>query len=207
MSALRPEHRLHAPNHTCKGRRTPLSCQLPKWNALIVTAALAFAPGLAPAQASELREEYDVKAALLLHFISLSRWDERALPSGSDHDFIIGVAGRDPFSKRARALLTRRSTRSKNPIRFVHVTDARSAAQCHLLFLPRTMKVEDANAFVRSVAGKPVMTVSEEARVGGAFRFHMLGKKVRFHANRTAIKNAGISVSSRLLKFSSKPRK
>ena len=170
---------------------------------LTVLALVAF--GAFPPQPVALQQsagtslEYQVKAAYILNFVSLTEWPAAALgPALSP--FRICVSGADAF-RGVLANTVRGGSVQGHPLvveRFSHMT----AQTCQVLFVPAADAGQTA-AMLRNLGSAPVLTVGEaEAFLGGGgvVRFVIDQGHVRFDVNRRSAEEHGLTLSSRLLK-------
>lgn len=142
--------------------------------------------------------EYQVKAAFLLNFANFVQWPQGSL---GDDTFIIGILGEDPFGNNTDSLKGKTVKGRRVVIkRYDDPEDAREAA---ILFisgpeqrsLPHIMKI---------LKGHPVLTIGDHpkfCRSGVMINMHLLRKRVRFNINLTAAHQAGLEISSQLLKL------
>ena len=88
------------------------------------------------------------------------------------------------------------------PIDIRRVTSPDEARHCEILFIPRSVPLEQQNAVLRALRGLPILVVGESdgfvAR-GGDVQFFLQGNKVRFAFNADLAKQEILKVSSKLL--------
>ncbi len=146
--------------------------------------------------------EYQVKAKYLYNFSRFVDWPDQAFPH-SDTPYIIGILGEDPFGIDLDKTVEGKKVKGRNFIvkRFHRIDDLEF---CHILFIG----VPDQKKSIRIIdklKETSILTVSERkkfAHDGGIINFITKEKKIRFEINRQAAKNAGINISSKLLKQS-----
>lgn len=158
--------------------------------------ALALALVLLVPAAAQAISEYKVKAAFLLNFGKFVEW-----PSGKG-DLEICVLGEDPFGSTLDDTLSGRKIGAR-PVRARRIDDAGSARSCAILFVSRRGN-DGLDAVVSAVKGSPVLLVGEQdrfAKRGGMINFVEVDQKIRFEINETAAKQAGLKISSQLLKL------
>lgn len=151
--------------------------------------------------------EYQVKAAYLYDFSRFIEWPVRPAAESSG-PFAICVLGKDPFGP---ILDTTVSGQGGGPQSLVarRLTKPEDALGCRILFVGAS---EDSHLKeILSVLGKAsVLTVSDIPRFserGGMIEFVLKGDRVRFEVNLTNAVNAGLAVSSDLLKVALAVRK
>ncbi len=145
--------------------------------------------------------EYEVKAAFLLNFARLVQW-----PSSAFHDaeepIFLGVLGRDPFDGALQSLVEGRKAGPRT-IHVKHIANVRDITSCHMVFVsaPETAPVTEILAAARGASVLLVGDAHDFARKGGAINFYSDEGKVRFAINRQAAEDAGLKISSRMLRL------
>lgn len=151
--------------------------------------------------------EYQVKAAYLYNFSRFIEWpvqraSEKAAP------FAVCVLGKDPFGPILDTTLSGEGIGGTNMIA-KRVSKPQEALACRILFVGASE--EDHLKEILAVLGKAsVLTVSDIPRFsqrGGMIEFVLEGDKVRFEVNLTNATDAGLNVSSDLLKVAVAVRK
>jgi hypothetical protein len=77
------------------------------------------------------------------------------------------------------------------------------AGGCHVLFVGET-EAAHAEQVVAQVSARPILTVGDAegfARRGGMINFTRRGSRLGFEINRSAVRRAGLDLSSQLLKL------
>lgn len=148
--------------------------------------------------ASAVSKEYEVKAAFLYNFAKFIEWP----PDPPGEFFIIGILGDDPFGPVIDQLLLNKTIKDKKVLvrRFRGVNELEF---CHILFVSASAANQAQSAFDR-FKGSAVLTVGEAsgfARSGGVVNFYIQENKVRFEINQKAAGEAGLKISSQLLKL------
>jgi hypothetical protein len=147
--------------------------------------------------------EYEVKAAYLLNFGKFVKWPPASISSGAAN-FAICVLGDDPFGPILDATVRDEKVDGKNIVarRISHLHDVNG---CHVLFISRS-KEKQARSFLPSLAKIGVLTVSDMPGFldhDGMIQFTFAGNRVRFAVNLDSVQNAGLTLSSELLKVAS----
>jgi hypothetical protein len=153
-------------------------------------------------------KEYEVKAAYLVNFSKFieSPHGASAPPNGAgqaDEPFAICVLGRDPFGPALDAAVAGESV-GRHPLVPRRVANAREAPGCRVVFI-----AEDDRELRKDLAAldkSAILTVGDQPEFlkrGGMIQFVLEGNRVRFEVNLTAVKKAGLSLSSELLKVAS----
>ena len=142
--------------------------------------------------------EYDVKAAFVLNFARYVEWPTpRRTPP-----LQVCVLQSNPFGQRLEAVVAGEQWQG-GTIDVRLVADMRSAAKCHLLYVPLAAG-DRFSAGLSAVSGLPILTVGEHdgfLEQGGMIRLFLEENRVRFSINQRAADAAGLQVSSRLLRL------
>ena len=146
-------------------------------------------------------DEIDYKANFIVKLLQYVEW-----PAGADKDasgaISIGVQGDSPLTPVLETLAAD-GAKDGTPINVKTVAIGADIADCQILFIS-SKETSDLAKILKAVAGKPVLTVSDceyFARYGVMLNFYKDGDKVKFEHNRRTTKEAGLKVSSRLLKM------
>jgi len=165
------------------------------------TPSVAATPATPAATLAASATEYEVKAAFLYNFTRFVEWPPEALRDG-DEPFVIAILGRDPFGSvldetvagktvAGHRIEVRRATR---------VDDVRDA---QMVFVSASERATAA-AILKVLVRPGVLTVGDTegfADRGGAINFTLQARKVRFEINPGSAEQAGLKMSSQLLKL------
>jgi len=155
-----------------------------------------------PSESSGQVTEYEIKAAFLYNFGKFVEWPEETLRD-PEAPFIIGILGQDPFGKILDRLVAEgRLKNHKITIkRFERLPDLEF---CHILFIGKSEKKRLPD-IIEKIEQQCILTVSE---IQNFIDFDgMIGlittpeNKVRFEINLAAATDAGLKMSSRLLRL------
>lgn len=166
-----------------------------------VVALLASVPAASAATPGQSPGEHEVKAAFLYHFAHLVEWPALA----PDEPMIVAVVGADPFGPALEQALAGKAVRSR-PLRLQRFRGPAlvDGTRVHVLFVGGGDDVFTARALA-AVAGQPVLTVGEAPRFaerGGMIGFRVTPEgRVAFDINLARAENAGLRLSSQLLKL------
>ena len=159
----------------------------------------------ATAQGTSVSAEYHKKATYIVNFTSFVAWPSEAMEDTSK-PFIIGIFGDNPFGGMLTGLTAHARVKGKRVVvrPFPNTTDLDELTACHLLFINRAER-----ARVTGIMGKlwrsPILTVSDfegfAGRHGGIVNFVERQGRIRFEANITAARRAGLKIDSRLLRM------
>lgn len=143
--------------------------------------------------------EYQIKAAFLYNFAKFVEW-----PANSFRDegspFQICVMGRDPFGE-VLLNITREKTVNGRKFEVDTVADLEHARTCHILFVAASVRMP-VQQIIDGLHGASVLTVGDTkgfAEQGGMINFVLQDDRVQFDVSRTAVEQAGLKISSKLL--------
>jgi len=140
--------------------------------------------------------EYQVKAAYLFNFTKFVTWNSP--PASSTFD--VCIMGRDPFG-RALDSVTEGEQVDGHKVVVRRVGSTEEAAACRVLFLSSSEEGRERTVLESLPHG--MLTVSDIPRFvqhGGMIEFVREGDRIRFQVNLPAAENAGLTLSSELLK-------
>ena len=180
-------------------RRTKAATGLRSGLAAGLLAAGLLAPGRG--LRAEVAPEYQVKAAYLYYFATFVDWPARALERHPG-SLVIGVLGADPFGSLLEETLRGKTAHDRRFVvkRFTRVKDALDS---HILFVCASEE-ERLPIILKALQGAQVLTIGETdgfAERGGQIGLRTEGGKVRFQVNVAAAEQAGLRISSQLLKL------
>lgn len=146
-------------------------------------------------------KEYQVKAAFLYYFGKFVEWPETAF-GGANSSFVMCILGEDPFGKELETVIQGKLIQ-KRPILIRRIQKTSEVEACHLLFISSSEQKNISEA-LSVTEGAGVLAVGETPRFieqGGAIQFLLRDNKVRFAINMTRTTQAGLKMSSQLLKL------
>jgi uncharacterized protein DUF4154 len=150
---------------------------------------------LTPCGSAEL-PEYQLKAAYLYNFAQFTAW-----PAGIGKRLTLCVFGSDPFGADLDRLQDKLvGTHTLQVQRGVALGEV---AGCQVLYISRDA-VGSLPALLGRIGRKPVLIVTDSpgaARVGAMLNMTVAQNRVTFEANRRAANDAGLELSSRLLRL------
>lgn len=151
--------------------------------------------------------EYEVKATYLYNFGRFVQWPQEAVAAKGD-SFSICVFGQDPFGAVLDTTLSGESINGKAVVA-KRVSKPQDALDCRILYI----SVSEESRLKEILAGldkSGVLTVSDIPQFsqrGGMIQFVVVGNKIRFEVNLTSAQDAGLTLSSDLLKVAVAVRK
>ena len=149
--------------------------------------------------------EYQIKAAYLLNFAKFVTWPSSA--AAPRNEFKVCIAGDDPFGPVLDATLRGESIEGRRVVA-QRVANEQIAGECDVLFLSRSAEGQ-ARRILAGLKGSSVLTVSDMPGFierGGMIQFVTQADRVRFRVNLDAAEDAGLTLSSELLKVASEVR-
>ena len=152
-----------------------------------------------PEQAQVTRE-YQLKAAFLYNFCQFVDWPANAF-TRNDEPLIIGVFGDNPFGHYLDETVKGEKI-DQHPI-VVKYYDNNENGKCHLAFIALN-DPEQSSEIVKTLKGKSTLTIGDQRwflEQDGMIRFVNSDNKIRFQINVDAVKEAGLEVSSKLLRL------
>jgi hypothetical protein len=166
--------------------------------AVVTACALLEAPVL-HTQVSK-PNEYQVKAVYLYNFGRFVEWPARAA-SAKDDSFAICVLGQDPFGAALDSALAGESIDGKSVVA-KRISTPQDALTCRILFISSSEDVRLKDDLI-ALGKTGVLTVSDMphfSQRGGMIQFVSEGNRIRFEVNLTIAQDAGLTLSSELLK-------
>jgi len=146
--------------------------------------------------------EYQVKAAYLYNFGKFVSWPADAGPTS---EFDVCILGTDPFGSLLDATVSDSTINGKRVIAR-RITRAQDAASCRVVFIAAS-ESQRLGSDLAVLSKLHILTVSDNPHFlerGGMIQFVLEGDRVRFAVNLTAAQEAGLTLSSELLKVATK---
>jgi hypothetical protein len=153
-----------------------------------------------PSDDQALREEYNVKLAFLYNFGRYVEWPADAFARDGDA-FVIGVLGADPFHGALDEIARSHKVHGR-PISVRYFASLADYRPCQVLFLVRSVPLEQQNAVVRKLLRAPVLLVGETegfAARGGCVNFYREQQNIRFEINVEAVRGQRLQINAKLL--------
>ena len=143
-------------------------------------------------------DERQVKAAFLNKLPMFVKWPEAYQPS--DH-VVIGFLGMNPLKPFIKEI-EGQGIKGKKVVT-KQILSVREARQCHMVFIGSSER-DRLGYILSALSSLPVLTVSDSegwAKQGIMVNFYEEQGMIRFEVNVDAAKNAGLVLSSQLLKL------
>lgn len=160
---------------------------------LLAGAGLAVIASLAPATSLP---EYQLKAAFLYNFANFTEW-----PASVGATIQLCVYGPDPFGAFLDDMDGAKLGSRKIAVRRTNQFDA--LAGCNLVFVA-TPALASLPRIVEAAKGKPLLTVvegGEQPGRGAAITLTLDSSRVAFEVNMAAVRDANLTLSSKLLRL------
>jgi hypothetical protein len=151
---------------------------------------------IVPAARAEDLPEYRIKAAFVYNFALFTEWPAELGPVLN-----LCILGQDPFGKEADELQGKAVGARRVGVRRIGIRD--SLEGCHVVFIAQSA-LDGLPLVLDRLRGNPVLTVADSAdaaRQGVAINMSTGQAKISFEANLKAARNAGLKLSSKLLRL------
>ena len=187
------------------GYQRTVNLMLRRLRILIValSVSLSWAPGaLAQDRDSSNSSEYLIKAGFIFNFAKFVEWPPATFAQ-ADSPIVIGILGTDPFGAIIDQIVQDKKIGARGFVvkRLKWGADPKDLRECKILFVGASESAH-IDELVQIVRGLPILTVGETpgfAERGGVIRLVLEDNKVRFEVNVEAARQAGLTISSRLL--------
>jgi hypothetical protein len=149
------------------------------------------------AMAANVDIETQVKAAFIYNFARFVEWPTRVTPG----PLRIGVLGHGDLESALGEIIRGKSANGR-AIEVTRMNTLAEADQCEILLIERS-ESKHLRDITQALAGKPVLTVCDGGnclREGAMIAFQIVQESVRFRINQEAAEQAGMKISSQLLK-------
>jgi hypothetical protein len=180
-------------------------CVWPRPTAVIVMLALLHIPILQAQQPKV--SEYQVKATYLYNFGRFVQWPPN-VAAAEGNSFSICVIGQDPFGSALDSILAGETIDGKAVVA-KRVAKAQDALNCRVLYISSSEESR-LKQVLMGLDKAGVLTVSDIPQFsqrGGMIQFVTAGNKIRFEVNLASAQEAGLTLSSDLLKVAATVRK
>ena len=160
---------------------------------LLAGASLTVAAGLAPAAGLP---EYQLKAAFLYNFANFTEW-----PASVGSTIQLCVYGPDPFGPYLDDMEGAKLGQRKIAVHRTNQFDA--LAHCNLVFVAAPA-MASLPRIVEAAKGKPLLTIVDSAELpwrGAAITMTLDSARVTFEVNMAAVRDARLTLSSKILRL------
>ncbi len=165
-----------------------------------VVGIVVFAISMFGASPLLAQSEDEIKAAFLLNFARYVEWPESAF-SSLDSPVQICTLESDGFDSVVASTIEGKMIGPRS-VEVAAVAGPEFAGGCHILFLGNGSR--SGNEVVETLRKSSVFTVGNDqgfAKQGGIANFYRVGNRIRFEINPNAAQDAGLKISSRLLRL------
>ncbi len=167
----------------------------------LIVGALLLLHGVRATAELPVAGEYQVKAAFLYNFGRFVEWPPEAFAQPTA-PLRVCVVGSDPFGADLDEVIQGK-TIGEHKLLVLRLARAEQATQCHIAFLGGAESA-DLDRSLAALRSSSALTVGESAdflQAGGMILFTIRDNKVHFSVNLNAASEAGIKISSKLLKL------
>jgi YfiR/HmsC-like len=168
-----------------------------------LSVSLSWAPAaLAQGRDSSDSSEYLIKAGFIFNFAKFVEWPPASFAQ-PDSPIVIGILGTDPFGTIIDQIVQDKKIGGRGIVlkRLKWGADPKDLKECKILFVGASERAH-LDELVQTLRGLPILTVGETpgfAEHGGVIRLVLEDNRVRFEVNVEAARQAGLTISSRLL--------
>jgi hypothetical protein len=153
------------------------------------------------ASSSETKLEHQVKAAALYNIVAFTDWPVTAFAS-PEAPLVVGVLGQGPVAALLDEFVANETWQGRR-IHLRRISSVAEARFCHVLFLANS---EHARwpSMAANLERLPILTISDAnnfARRGGIIELGVERNKLRLLVNLGAAQNAGLTISSKVLRL------
>jgi hypothetical protein len=144
--------------------------------------------------------EYQVKAVFLFHFTQFVQWPRNAF-ADRNAPLIIGVLGEDPFGEYLDQTV-QGETVDGRPIAVRRYSRPEDIGEVHVLFISASEN-DNLESTLAQLQGRSILTVADGegfAERGVMVRLRTAQNRIRLRINVASVREAGLSVSSKLLR-------
>ncbi len=144
--------------------------------------------------------EYLVKSAFIYNFAKFVEWPDEAFSSTSA-PIILCILGNDPFGATIETISGKVIRGRKLKVKVISKIE--DIDKCHILFVCRSEK-DHLKQFLDIMKNTESLTIADMngfADQGGIINFIKSGNKIKFEINLDAANDAGLRISSKLLKL------
>jgi len=168
-----------------------------------VFSVLVFLAGITTVASGQQSIEYEVKAAFLYNFAKFVQWPANTAHSSSN--ILFCIIGNDPFGPSIDEL--EKKEIGGRSIRVRRLKTPEESSGCHILFVSESESGDITNLLQMFAQERGLLTVSDIegfSRRGGIIEMFLKDGKVRFSVNIAAAGQAGIDMSSKLLRLATR---
>jgi hypothetical protein len=157
------------------------------------------------AEAINPQYEYNVKAAFIYSFGRYVEWPKTAF-DGRDDAFVIGIYGDDAIGQILDRIAQAKTIQGRHII-VQRMATIEKLQPCHILFVSRSVPMEQQFAIINKMRNKSTLLVGESpgfGERGGGINFYLESGTVRFEINVEAVKQEKLLLDAKLLNLGKK---
>jgi uncharacterized protein DUF4154 len=135
----------------------------------------------------------------ITHFIE---WPEHSNVKNNTSSFNLCILGDSPFRGALKTLADRIKIKNKS-VKILRFSRLNLRASCDILFITDSYRL-NISTMLKKIQTQPILTISDTpgfAQKGVIFNFVNIENRLRFEINSMAAQQAGLKISSRLLKL------
>ncbi len=153
-------------------------------------------------QTTEISQEDNLKAVFIYNFLQYVEWPNAADDTNVTENFIIDIYG-DHSLVTPMVEIAEKKTVGDRKIMVSRRDNIEEIGDSHILFIASTKK-NQLEQIMKLLESKPVLTIGDTdgfAKQGVAINFVVVNDKLKFEMNLQTIMDAGLMVSSHLLRL------
>jgi len=145
--------------------------------------------------------ERRLKAVFLFNFTQFVQWPQNALPADQS-PFVIGILGPNPFGVYLEEIISDEKVNG-HPLTVHYYNQVEEMQACHILFV-NIADIKKQEETIAALKNRNILTVSDSydfLQKNGMIRLYTSENKIKIQINLEASKNAGMEISSKLLRL------
>jgi len=173
----------------------------------VLLAVFCFTQGVPLCAQQTKAAEYAVKATYLYNFSRFVQWPADT-SAAKGESFPICIYGEDPFGTVLDTILSGESIKGR-PVVLKRVLKLQDALECRVLYISSSedSRLKEILAGLDKTGVLTVSDIPQFSQRGGIIQFVIVANKVRFEVNLSSAQDAGLTLSSDLLKVAVAVRK
>jgi hypothetical protein len=143
--------------------------------------------------------EYDIKAAFLYNFTQFTEW-----PAASEKAVRLCIFGSNPFGSKLEDLVQKTTNNRKLSVQ--HLGNLNNIDNCQVLFISELERTSP-QELLAATGKSPILTISDDKSLfesGMMVGLFVDRNRIVFDINYTSIRNANLSMSSKVLNLARK---
>ncbi|HNV69862.1 MAG TPA: YfiR family protein [Candidatus Ozemobacteraceae bacterium] len=172
------------------------------WRLCLVAAVIGLCLSVSEGMAVEKPTDLEVKAAFVLNFSLFATWEHLATAS---EELRIGFFETQIEAAKAFVKVLDGKVVDRRPVRLIGMKNPEQIEECHIVYFANNEMPRLAEILERASQNE-ILTVGETVeflKIGGMLAFQVENNRVRFLANPSQARKAGIQLSAKLLRLAS----